>query len=86
MGNGDDEWSEDAGVDDLILSGEGKRVHTKIRLTPIRLKVAPRRCLVYIVACLKQARNYNGTGIVCRIVMVRFKNGRIIMAQIQLTL
>ena len=61
-------------------------VHTEIQLPLVRLTVGPRRCRPYIVACLKQPRNYNGTGVVRRIVMARFKNMTIIMAQIQLTL
>ena len=37
----------------LILSGEGKRVHTKIRHSQIRLQVAPSCCQTYIMTSFK---------------------------------
>jgi hypothetical protein len=61
-------------------------VHMEIQLPPVCLTVGPRRRRAYIVAYLKQPWNYNGTGVVRRIVMARFKNMTIIMAHIQLTL
>ena len=46
----------------------------------------PKTLSAYRVAWLKLEKNCNGVGIVSRIVMARFKNGEIVMAQIQLTL
>ena len=66
--------------------GEGKRVPTKIRYSEIRLQVAPSCCQTYIMASFKQSQNYNGAGIVLRIVMVFFENSKIVMAQNKLTL
>lgn len=70
----------------LILSGEGKRVPTKIRYSKIRMQVAPSCCQTYIMASFKQSQNYNGAGIVLRIVMAFFENPKIVMAQNKLTL
>jgi len=70
----------------LILSGKGKRVHTKIRHSQIRLQVAPSCCQTYIMASFKQSQNYNGAGVVLRIVMACFGNMKIIMAHNKLTL
>ena len=70
----------------LILSGEGKRVPTKIRYSKIRLQVAPSCCQTYIMASFKQSQNYNGAGIVLRIVMAFFENPKTVMAQNKLTL
>ena len=77
MGAG--EWTV-GGLAWLILSGEGKRVHTKICHSQIRLQVAPSCCQTYIMASFKQAQNYNGAGVVLRIVMACFENVKIIMA------
>jgi hypothetical protein len=44
------------------------------------------RLQAYIMAYLKLHQNYNGTGVVSRIVMTYFKNTKVIMARFQLTL
>ena len=59
---------------------EGIWVHTQMHITRIRLQIGPIRCRAYTVAWLKLGENYNGASIVLRVVMARFKNGKIIMA------
>ena len=48
----------------------------------IHLHVGPKTLQAYIMAYFSFGKNYNGSGIVSRIVMVRFKTSKIIMAQI----
>jgi hypothetical protein len=74
-GNGRTEV-EDEGKEDICLHF----------FTRIRLQVGLKRRRGYIMTYLKQQRNYNGTDVVSRIVMVCFKIMTIIMARIQLTL
>jgi len=69
--------------------GRGKCIHMKIRTDggiPICLQMGSMRRQAYIMAHFKIPQNCNGTHAVSREVVVRFKYGEIIMAQIQLTL
>ena len=52
----------------------------------VRLQLGPKWCQMYIMVYFQKQVNCNGTTIVSREVMARFKYGKIIMAQIQLTL
>ena len=52
----------------------------------VRLQLGSTRRQTYIMVYSKHQMNCNGSGIVLRIVMVRFKNNKVTMAQIQLTL
>jgi hypothetical protein len=75
-----------AGNRRMEVEDEGKEDISPHFFTRIRLQVGLRRRRGYIMAYLKQQRNYNGTDVVSRIVMVCFKIVTIIMVQIQLTL
>ena len=48
----------------------------------IHLHVGPKTLQAYIMAYFSFGKNYNSSDIVSRIVMVRFKTSKIIMAQI----
>ena len=51
----------------------------------VRLQLGSTRRQTYIMVYSKHQMNCNGSGIVLRIVMVRFKTSKVTMAQIQLT-
>ena len=51
----------------------------------VRLQLGSTRRQTYIMVYSKHQMNCNGSGIVLRIVMVRFKTSKVTMSQIQLT-